>query len=468
MSRCPLHTVVAVLLIGLAAAASRGAPEPGVAVTVYNNNFAVVKDIRPLDIAGPNATLRFADVAKQIDPTSVHFKSLTDPAGTTVLEQNYEYDLVSANKLLDKYIDRPLAVITDDGAKYEGTLLSFDQAQIVLQGREQLFMIQRPDNVRNIEFGKLPEGLLTRPTLVWRIATDKPGRHTAEVTYQTTGINWKADYTALINDDDTLIDLGGWVTINNQSGGAYTNARVKLIAGDVRRIQPARPRVQMLRERAGAPMADDAGGFQEKSFFEYHLYTLDRKTTIKENQIKQIELLSADRVPVTKRYVFEPGGRFWHRRYGDKNEFKVNVFLELTNDKASNLGMPLPRGKVRVYKRDREDTEFVGEDLIDHTPRDEQLKLYVGDAFDLVGEYDILDRRSGKRWRQEDVRIKLRNHKEDANVTIRVRIHLNGPNWDIRDPSHEFVKIDASTIEFDIPVKVDSQTELTYTAGYRW
>ena len=464
----------ALLHIGLSLAISISAwaavPEPGVSVTVYNNNFAIVKELRTLSLPGKVSTIQFQDVARHIDPTSVHFKSLTDPESTVVLEQSYEFDLLSADKLLEKYIDRLVVVVTQDGERYQGTLLSFDAGQLVIQGDDQLSMVQRSDNVRNLEFGKLPEGLLTRPTLLWKVATDNPGAHLAQVTYQTSDMNWKADYTAVINPNDTQMDMAGWVTITNRSGAAYKAARIKLIAGDVRRIEA--PRQRKARRQAIESDAFElaATGFAEKSFFEYHLYTLDRATDINDNQIKQIELLSAAAVPVVKRFVFEPGGRYWHRHHGQADLFKVNVYVEFRNDRASNMDMPLPKGKVRLYKADPEDgdLEFIGEDQIDHTPRDEQLRLYIGDAFDIVGDKKVTDRKQDEGWREESIRIELRNHKEER-VTIRVREHLgHSGQWEITAPSADFKKIDAATIQFDIPVEKRDKAELTYTVFYRW
>jgi hypothetical protein len=468
--RTPRQLLLAtVLVLGAAVVwAAAPAPEPGVSLTVYNQNFAVVKEVRDLNLDGKTATVQFRDVAKKIDPTSVHFKSLTDPAGTSVLEQNYEFDLVSADKVLDKYIDKKIGVITKQGQKYDGTLLSFDAGQLVLQGTQGLVMVQRPDNVQNIEFGALPEGLLTRPTLVWKVATGKPGQHLAQVTYQTQGMGWRADYSIVVSPDDTKMDLSGWVTLTNQCGTGFKDARVKLIAGDVRTIQPvrefARRAVDAL-EKAAA----DKGGFEEKPFFEYHMYTLGRTTTVNDNQVKQVELLTAADVPVTKRYVFEPGGRYWHKRYGEGDFYKINVYVEFKNSKEAKLGMPLPKGKIRVYKRDPADNdlEFVGEDQIDHTPKDEQLKLYVGDAFDIVGEKKVMDRKQAQKWRQEAIKIDLRNHK-DEDIQVLVREHLSGGQWEITAKSQDFKKVDADTIEFEVPVAKNGKAEVTYTVDYRW
>jgi len=452
-----------------AAPAAAPAPEEGVSLTVYNQNFAVVKEVRSLDVPQKTSIVQFRDVAKLIDATSVAFKSLTDPQGTTVLEQNYEFDLVSADKLLDKYIDKLLTVVTKQGKSYEGLLQSFDAGQLVLKGKNGIVMVQRPDNVQNIEFSALPEGLLTRPTLVWKVATEKPGKHLAQVTYQTHGLSWVSDYSAIINKDDTKMDLSGWVTLTNQSGGAYKDAKVKLIAGDVRRIQPEPHKVSFGAMAEQAKGADKAGGFEEKAFFEYHMYTLGRTTTVNENQVKQVELLTTADVPVLKRYVFEPGGRFWHPRYGRSNEYKINVFVEFKNSKENHLGMALPKGKVRVYKRDPADNEleFVGEDQIDHTPKDEELKLYVGDAFDIVGEKVVTDHKQGDRWSQDSVKIEIRNHKDEDIKTL-VREHLNMAQWELTAKSMEFKKVDASTVEFELSVPKNGKAEVTYTVMYRW
>src|SRR2546428_611897 len=263
-------------------------PEEGVALTIYNQSFGVVREKRKVDVKEKVGTIRFTDVAAQIDGTSVQFKSLTDP-GTTVLEQNYEYDLVSADKLLQKYIDKQIAVLTKDGSRYSGSLLSFDANQLVIRQygeKGDIVMVQRGDNVKDIQFSALPEGLITKPTLVWKLATEKIGRQLVEVMYQTGGINWQADYNAVLNVKDTALDLNGWVTVNNQSGATYKDAKLKLIAGDVRRVLPPQPLAGYARKAMMAEAA--APGFEEKAFFEYHLYTLGRPTTVADNQTKQI------------------------------------------------------------------------------------------------------------------------------------------------------------------------------------
>jgi len=259
------------------------------------------------------------------------------------------------------------------------------------------------------------------------------------------------------------------VTLTNQCGAGFKDARVKLIAGDVRRVQPPAPMAPPAPAAARGAEAKGFGGFEEKTFFEYHMYTLGRTTTVNENQVKQVELLTAAEVPVLKRYVFEPGGKYWHRRYGQGELYKVNVYVEFKNSKEQKLGMPLPKGKIRVYKKDPADAslEFVGEDEIDHTPKDEELKLYVGDAFDIVGEKTITDRKQAQRWRQESIKIDLRNHKEE-DITVRLREHLGGGQWEVTAKSQDFKKIDANTIEFDVPVAKNGKAQVTYTVDYRW
>jgi len=355
---CYVVAATAAAAAWAAAPAEKGeaAEKDGVALTVYNQNFAVVKEVRTLKIDAAAARLEFKDVARDIDPTTVQFKSLTDPEGTRVIEQNYEFDLVTAGALLQKYIDEELSVTTKQGKVFKGRLLSFDDMDLVLKSKDGIALIGRLDSVQDIEFATLPEGLRTKPTLVWKVVAAKPGNQQCQVAYQTDNVAWHADYSAIVSPDDTRMDLSGWVTIENRCGATFKEARLKLIAGDVRR-QP----------RPAAPQAGAGGGMfgaaemaakepvEEKPFFEYHMYTLPLPTTVADNQIKQIELLGAEGVPVTKRYVFEPDGLHAHRRYGDPDSFNVNVYVEFRNDEKSHLGMPLPKGKVRAYKRDPAD-----------------------------------------------------------------------------------------------------------------
>jgi len=466
------QTLLAIAAMALPAAAAEEVE--GVALTVYNGDFGVVREVRAVDI-NAGGEVRFVDVAAGIDPTSVHFRSLTDPAAK-LLEQNYQYDLVSADKLLSKYLDKRIEVVAADG-RYSGELLSYDAQQLVLRRQGGLTMVQRPDNVRDIQFGALPEGLITRPTLLWLIDTETPGKHLVEVTYQTGRINWHAEYNLILSADNATADLAGWVSVDNRSGKTYRNARCKFIAGDVRREAP---RMRERRFAAGVALAK-AAPMAEKAFFEYHMYTLGRRTTVADNETKQLEMFSPARgVKIARKYLFNPleriawrGGRYTDPGYGvDPAAKKVGVVIELVNSEANQLGIPLPAGKVRVYKADPDDEalEFVGEQRIDHTPKDEKLKLRVGNAFDIVGErkqtkYTIDSRRN---WLRESIEIKLRNHKSD-NVTVRVKEPLyRAKGWRITTQSHEHVELDAHTLGWDLPVAADGETVLTYTVEYNW
>jgi hypothetical protein len=455
--------------------------EEAIALTIYNQNFGVVREKRNVEVKEKVGTIRFTDVAAQIDGTSVQFKSLTDP-GATVLEQNYEYDLVSADKLLQKYIDKQITVLTKDATRYSGNLLSFDGNQLVIRQfgeKGDLVMVQRGDNVKDIEFGTLPEGLITKPTLVWKLATEKIGRQLVEVAYQTAGLNWQADYNAVLNAKDTGLDLGGWVTINNQSGATYKDAWLKLIAGDVRRVQP--PEEYRPLGRARKTVAEAAApGFEEKAFFEYHLYTLGRQTTVAQNQTKQIELLKAADVPVKKVFLYSGapqyrfyGGLVTDAGYGsEESNKKVNVVIEVKNSKENHMGMALPKGKVRLYKRDEADAalEFIGEDQIDHTPKDETVKLHIGDAFDIVGERKRTDYKvdTSRHVITESFEIRVRNHKiEPVEVLVKETLY-RWNNWEILQASHKYDKYDSNTIHFPVKVDKDGEQVITYTVRYTW
>ncbi len=463
------------LLAAMAIPAFAQVPEEGgVALTVYNGGYAVVREVRSLSIDA-DGEVRFRDVPTNIDPTTVHFKSFTQP-GAKLLEQNYQYDLVSASKLLQKYIDRDIEVFTED-KRYAGTLLSFDGAQLVLQDADGgIMMIQRHENVRDIRFGKLPEGLLTQPTLLWLVDA-KAGEHMAEVTYQTGGMSWHAEYVLVLNGDDSAADLSGWVSVENNSGKIYKDAKLKFIAGDVRRVQEQlKGYSQTLREEESGRQA----GMQEKAFFEYHMYTLGRPSTVANNEVKQLELFDPARgVKIEKKYLYNPlgswrwnwGGRYDSQTYGTENvSKKVAVFIEFKNEEANKLGIPLPAGKVRVYKQDPDDEamEFVGEERIDHTPKNEELRLQIGNAFDIVGERKQTNFQRRGNWIEEKIEIRIRNHKKE-DVVVRIKEPMyRWVNWKITEKNTDFEKLDARNIAFDVPVKADGETVVTYTVEYDW
>jgi len=453
------------------------AQSEGVELTVYNQNLALVRDLRDLTLKAGVNEVKFTEVAALIDPTSVRFRSLTDPAGTSVLEQNYEYDVVGTSKLLQKYVDQQITVVTEDGTTYEGYLLS--GAQDLILGSAPTggaVSVVKLSTVREIKFPSLPEGLLTKPTLVWKVQAEKAGTHQSEVTYMTSGINWYANYVAVVNEKDDGLSLNGWVTLDNQSGATYEDAKLKLIAGDVHRVTPAREDRDYAVPTAAPSGAEKA--FVEQAFFEYHLYTLQRPATIKDQQTKQIEFVSASEVTAIKFYVYDGAlmgsWRYYSpimdQGYGTQSNPKVYVMLEFVNAASNGLGIPLPKGVVRVYKENPAGgAEFIGEDEIDHTPKDERILLYLGDAFDLVGERKQTNfLRPGDRTIEESYEIKLRNHK-DEDVEIRVVERMfRWSEWTILQASHEYEKKDSRTIEFRVKVPKDGEVTVTYTVRYRW
>ncbi len=445
--------------------------QEAVEVTIYNQNFGLVKDQRYFEFEKGVNKIEFKDVAALIEPTSVHFVSLTSPASCNILEQNYEYDLVNASKLLFKYIDKKIKVVTKQGDVYEGTLLSYDDNQLVIQTQNGLAMITRPVNINQITFEKLPEGLITKPTLIWLIESKNRSRQLTEVSYLTNGINWYCEYVTVLDKDDKNLDLDGWVSIDNRCGVTYEDAKLKLIAGEVKRAREKpeyrKDRMVLMEKAAAAPQ------FEEKAFFEYHMYTLQRATTLKNNQTKQISLLNAVNVPFKKELVFDPtkGEHMWWY-YSDNDEtLKENarVEIEFVNSKANNLGMPLPKGNVKVYKKDTDGSlQFIGEDAIEHTPRDEKLRLYIGDAFDVVGERKRTDYKAEYRTARESFEITLRNHKEQ-DIDIKVDEKLwRYTNWEIASSSAKYEKKDASTIEYLVKVPKNGETKIAYTVKYWW
>jgi hypothetical protein len=448
----------------------------GVELAVYNQDLALVKDHRSLDLSKGLNEVRFVDVAALIDPTSVHFRSLTDPTGTTVLEQNYEYDIVGSAKLLSKYVDQEISVVTQDGQKYTGTLLS-GADDVILQDTEGKVTVLKLDQIKEFSFPALPDGLITRPTLVWQVNSTQGGAQDVEVTYLTNGVNWQANYIVVLADDDKSIDLDGWVTLDNHSGTGYEDAKLKLIAGDINRA-PSQDYVveKMVLEAATATPAPQVA---ERGFFEYHLYEVQRPVTVKDQQTKQIEFVTASGVPAEKFFVYD-GAQLYYGGYyqpiedpgyGVSSNTKVMVMLEFTNGEEEGLGVPLPKGTLRVYKKDVDgSTLLVGEDSIDHTPKDEQIRIYVGDAFDIVGERIQTDFRlnSDDDWMEESYQITVRNHK-DEDIEVRVTEHMfRWSQWKILESSHDFEKLDSQTIEFRVPVKANGETVVTYTVRYEW
>jgi hypothetical protein len=445
--------------------------------------YALVRHERPVQIGSGRSTLRFSDVAGLIDPTTVTFTSLSDPA-TRVLEQNFQFDLVSSDKLLLKYLDKPITVERAVGGQVTqltGTLLSsFDG--LVLRGNDGTVHSLR--DYASLRFPELPGGLITRPTLEWLVSSPMGGEQRTRVTYQTGGITWWADYNLIFNEgrdaNSGYLDLSAWVSIINQSGTTYPDAKLKLIAGDVQRAEPPQPKMV----RAAMAMADRAmeadAGFEQKAFFEFHLYTLGRRTTLPNNSTKQIELFdAAKQIPARKTLVYYglAGQYGWgqpmtERELGLPMNTKVDVYLEFKNDKAAGLGVPLPAGRIRVSQLDAADgsLEFIGEDRIDHTPKDEKVRIRLGSAFDIVGERRQVDFSvdTKARWMEEEIEVKLRNHKTQA-VDVLVRESLyRWSNWKIVTKTHEYEKQDARTLHFPLRIAADGEAVLRYRVRYNW
>ncbi len=442
-----------------------------VAITIYNDNFGVVKEQRIMTFDKGLNRMLFTGVAEQIDPTSVNFLCLSSPESVSILEQNYEYDLVNTDSLLKRYIDQPVSLLVkgsgSSGASLlSGVLTAAIGGDMILQDTDtgQMHIVSRA-SVERIQLDKKPEDLLTRPTLMWLASAEQAGVQRCQVTYTTGGIGWKADYSAVLSDKEDKLDLSGWVTIDNQSGAAYNDATIKLIAGDVRRVQQPAP---MSQERVMWSMAkDQAGGFEEKSFMEYHLYTLGRKSTLQNRQIKQIELIEPARnVPVNKQLVYAASINDWMVQGRDK----VQVKIEFENKEEYGLGIALPKGRVRVFKADPADAalEFVGEDQIDHTARKEKVSLYIGDAFDIVPEQKILDQRRGDRFVTFTRSVEIRNRKDEAVSVFVEEMIPRYVNWKIDKSSLPYEKKDAFTCRFNVAVKADSTTTLTYTMTQTW
>jgi hypothetical protein len=462
---------------GARLAAPAAAQGEGLELVVYNQNLALVRDLRVLDLSQGLNEVRFTNVAAQIDPPSVHFRSLTDPEGTVVLEQNYEYDIVGSAKLLQKYIDQEITLVTGDGERYTGTLLSGSD-DVILQGSDGQVTVIKLDQVKEFAFPALPEGLITRPTLVWQVESALGETQDVEVTYLTGGVNWQANYIVVLADDEQSIDLDGWVTLDNRSGTSYRDAKLKLIAGDIHRAPTADYALEkeVLFEAAAAAPAPQV---EERGFFEYHLYEVQRPVTVKDQQTKQIEFVTGSDVPAEKFFVYDGSqlsiGGFYQPlddpSYGTASNKKVMVMLEFTNGEEEGLGVPLPKGTLRVYKNDVDgSTLLVGEDAIDHTPKDEQVRLYIGDAFDIVGERIQTDFKVeyDEDWIEESYQITLRNHKEE-DIEVRVVEHMfRWTEWEILESSHEHEKLDAQTIEFRVPVEAGGETVVTYTVRYEW
>ncbi|MBN2283713.1 MAG: DUF4139 domain-containing protein [Deltaproteobacteria bacterium] len=433
--------------------------QKSVEVTVYNSNLGLIKDTRLIDIPTGSGELRFMDVAASIVPVTVHVAPQRGPGDFIVLEQNYEYDLMNADKLLDKYVGKEIKII--DWNRYHDRK-DVIQAELLSNNDGQIYRIDGEIYLGHPGFKvlpELPENLIAKPTLTWLYENTKQSPCALEVSYLTGNISWEADYIMVLNEDDRKADLSGWVTIDNRSGAGYREATLKLIAGEIHRAE------EVGRDRAvlAEMVAKAAPQFEEKAFFEYHIYDLQRKTTIKDRQTKQIRLFEAADVSVEKELLVYGSTGYFTRQYREKNpEQPVAVYVFFQNSLQNNLGIPLPEGTIRLYKKDAAGSQqFIGEDRIRHTPKDEKVRLKVGEAFDVVAERKQTDfQQKTSQLFESQWEVKVRNHKME-DVVVGIIEPLYG-NWSILRSSHSYRKLDAFTIRFDVTVPADGEVTVTY------
>ncbi len=428
-------------------------------VTIYNNDFALVREVKDFELEEGNQKIEITDVAAKLDPTSVLPKFYSDANKISILEQNYDYDLVNSNKLLQKYIGKEVTVERQlPNSKKEqitGTLLAVNGGIILKTNNDKIII----NPTGEISLSGLPEGLMLKPTISWLIDSKISGNRTMELSYKTAGLSWNADYVAVLDKNDKNIDLNAWVTVNNTSGATYKDANLKLIAGDVNMVkQESTPRLLMAANKAA--MQSDSASFEEQSFFEYHIYNLSRKTTLKDNEKKQIELTAAQKVPVEKKYIFN----------ANKYNGKVEIILSLKNNKESNLGIPLPKGKVRVFKNDGKALEFIGEDRIDHSPENADITLSLGNAFDITANKTITNtvRNTNAKNIEESVEFTIKNSK-DTPIKIEIVEILNSySSWKILSFSDKYTKKNSNTIVFNVEVPAKADKKIKYKVKYSW
>ena len=436
------------------------------ALTVYNSDIALVRDVRNLQLTRGVGNLRFMDIAATVNPATVHFRSITDPARVRVLEQNYEYDLLEPDKLLRKYVGREVTLMRtrQDGGttrqeEVKALLLSYNAAPVWKIGSEIVTGI----GADHIRFPELPSTLYSRPTLIWTVANDGEARHRVEASYLASKLAWNADYVFTVARDDKLAGLKGWVTLTNGSGTAFRNAKLQLVAGDLNRVRQQIGKMAMemsARRDAASPAANMA----EESFSDYHLYTLGRKTTINNNQTKQVSMLEGTDVPVVKRYVVEGQSYYYHNQQHPGAPIKdlVQVFYQFKNELKGGLGIPMPAGVLRVYQEDSKGgVQFVGEDRIMHTPKDETLNIKIGNAFDVVCERNQIDfQKIAGNVYEFEYEVTLRNHKATA-IAVAVNEPLGG-SWRMIRSSHQWTKTAAWAAQFNVPVAAGGTAVLKY------
>ncbi|MDZ4724065.1 MAG: DUF4139 domain-containing protein [candidate division Zixibacteria bacterium] len=427
------------------------------AVTVYNDNLGVISETRSLVFKKGINQLAFRDVPSQIDASSVRFDVIGNNRNIGILEQNYAYDLISPEQMYARYLDQPIELIDKEGKRYAGTLLAYSGTAVTLQLESGAVQIVLLANISEVNFPQLPDGLITRPTLFWRYSSDADATVDSRVSYQTSGLSWTAEYVGVLDKTDKNLDLSGWSSINNFSGKTYKDATLKLVAGEINRIRdqviPYGQRMEVMSMKS-----DAAQGFQEKSFFEYHLYTLPRRATVADKEIKQISLFEPASTGVNKIYLYRP----------QMNATDVLVSVEFVNSKQSGVGIPLPAGRVRMFKADDDGSLILlGEDRLEHTPNNEKVRVAIGNAFDIKAEERQMNNRQiTQKITEQDWEIEIRNRKTEA-VTVVVEKALYG-FWEVTKSSHDYKKKNATTLTFDVPVPADSVVTVTLTTRFTY
>jgi hypothetical protein len=452
--------------------------QQSLAVTIYNDNLALVKDTRHIRLNKGIQSVALRDVSAQIRPETALFKSINAVDSIAVLEQNFDFDLLSPEKLLEKYVGKTVRLfksnpVTGIESSEQATVLSANNGVILkIEDRIETGPFNNNTNSR-IVFDNIPANLRDRPTLTNLINNSGSQEQTVELSYLTGGLGWKADYVAELNTKEDSIDLAGWVTLSNTSGASYENAKLQLVAGNVNRVQEQlRPMVKSM--RSDMAMAESAMPMQEESLLEYHLYTLNRTTTIKDNQTKQVALLTAQQIPARKELVLKGADYYYQNQYGEiGTKLKVGVFLEFDNTERAQLGLPLPKGILRMYKKDNAgNAQFVGEDRIDHTPKNETVRLKLGDAFDITAdkkqtEFKVLPKPSKAINAYESAfEITLKNAKKEK-VTVMVHEPISG-DWKIINENIRHRKLNSQLAAWQVDIPAESSTTLTYRAQVKY
>src|SRR5713101_6420538 len=452
--------------------ASNLGDQTDLAVTVYNSNIALVRDVRQLVLPSGAFRLKFMDIAATVNPATVHFRSLTQPEKLGVIEQNYEYDLLEPAKLLHKYVGKEVTLVrsyqetgTTKHEEIKATLLADNNGPVWKIGND----IVTGMFAESYRFPEVPANLFDRPTLLMSLENSGARKQQIEASYLANNLNWNSDYVLTVTRDEKNADLDGWVTVVNNSGTAFHNARLQLVAGELNRIQAPRPSGAM-DERMMAKSMAAAPQFQQENFSEYHLYSLGRRTSVEDKETKQISLLQGSGVPVEKIFVVNGQNYYYHNAQNPSSPLKdpVMVYYKFKNEEKAGLGIPLPAGNVRVYQKDSKGgILFAGEDRIDHTPKDEFVNIHIGNAFDVVAEHKQTDykRIDTHTWEME-FEVTLRNHK-DGPVTVQVNEPIGG-DWDMLSSTYKYTKTAAFAAQFIVPVAKDGTSVLKYRIRAKW